>query len=277
MPWSDTNTIRLRRVFLEGFSVIDVAEPLISFDAEADARTVHAFMVEKDFDLVGVRKDGLVAGYVNQQDLSGGLCGDVMQPFTQDDVIPDISTLVDAVKSLAVNERCFVTILERVGAIATLSDLEKPPMRMFLFGMITLGEMVMTQIIRHQYLDGSWQQHISEGRLAKAMQLQKERARRGQNVDLVDCLQYGDKGWILSYNEDIRKALGQESRRKMREAIKEIETLRNNLAHNQPIIPTSWQRIVIACSRLELNLEVFTERLDMLKKLRSEGETPGTN
>ena len=46
-----------------------------------------------------------------------------------------------------------------------------------------------------------------------------------------------------------------ESRKETRNAVKEIENLRNNLAHTQEIIPSGWQRIIIACSRWEHNLE----------------------
>lgn len=105
MSWRDTQSFRLRRTFLEGFSAMDIAEPLVSFDIEADARTVQQFMFEKDF-------------------------------------------------------------------------------------------------------------------------------------NLVDCLQLGDKGWILTYDEEMRKALGQGSRTKARRAVKKLESLRNNLAHTQEIIPT---------------------------------------
>jgi len=271
MPWRDTQSSRLRRLFLEGFSAMDVAEPLVSFDENARSEDVKHFMEEKRFDLVGVRQHGLVEGYVRRDELTSGTCGEHFHPFTpDDDLIPDTANLIDVVKSLAINQQCFVTILDRVGAIITLTDLEKPPMRMFLFGMITLGEMLMTEIIRNRHHDGSWQTLLSEQRLAKARQLHEERVRRGQSVDLIDCLQYGDKGWIISYDEEIRKALGQTSRKEARKAIKEMETLRNNLAHTQEIIPTGWQRIVIACSRLEINLETFAEGLKLLDQSKAE-------
>jgi len=267
MPWRDTQSSRLRRLFLEGFSAMDIAEPLVSFDAGAEAESVLQFMTEKDFDLVGIRENGLVVGYARRSDLSRGTCRDHLQPFTpDDDLVPDTASLVEVVKSLAINEQCFVTILDRVGAIITLSDLEKPPMRMFLFGMITLGEMLMTEIIRRRYADGSWMKLLSEQRLQKARELQKERTRRGQKVELVDCLQYGDKGWILSYDEEFRAALDQRSRKDARKAVKELESLRNNLAHTQEIIPTGWRRIVFACSRLEKNLETIAQGLDVLMR-----------
>ena len=260
MPWRDTQSSRLRRLFLEGFSAMDVAEPLVSFDETAKAETVYQFMQEKRFALVGVRKKGLVEGYVRREDLISGTCGDHFQPFTpEDDLVPDTANLIDVVNSLAINQQCFVTILDRVGAIITLTDLEKPPMRMFLFGMITIIEMTLTEILRQRYTNDSWQELLSEKRLEMAKKLQEERNRRGQQVELLDCLQFGDKGWILTYDEELRESLGHKSRRETRNAIKEFETLRNNLAHTQEIIPSGWQRIVIACSRWESNLDKTVE------------------
>jgi len=245
---------------------MDLAEPLVSFDAEADARAVRTLMDERGFDLVGVREEGLVSGYVRREDLVTGCCGDHRRRFSEtDDLVPAHADFTLVVASLAINQRCFVTVLDRVGGIITLRDLEKPPMRMFLFGVISLGEMLMTAIIRHRYGDGSWQERISAPRLARARQLQQERARRGRKVDLLDCLQYGDKGWILSYDEDVRAALGQQSRRAARKAVKDMETLRNNLAHTQEIIPEGWERLVIACSRFEQNLVVLAEGMQLFR------------
>ena len=121
--------------------------------------------------------------------------------------------------------------------------------------MITMIEMTMTEILRRRYPDTSWQQYLSASRVDVARKLQEERARRGQPVDLIDCLQFGDKGWIITYDEELRASLGHASRRETRNVVKEFETLRNNLAHTQEIIPSGWPRIVIACSRWERNLE----------------------
>jgi hypothetical protein len=262
MPCSETRRNRLRGIFLDGFSAMDIAEPLVSFDEGAPAREVWDFMTDRKFDLVGVRQGGLVTGYVRRENLISGTCGDHQCPFaSEDDLVPDTASLTDVVASLAVNEQCFVTILDHVGAIITLSDLEKPAMRMFLFGVITVDEMVMTEIILSRYGESSWQELISPKRLEKAQQMREERSRRGQDVHLIDCLQFGDKGWILSYDEEIRGLMGHDSRKSARKAIRELETLRNNLAHSQEIIPASWSRIVTSCSRLEYNIDTFSNRL----------------
>ena len=70
MPWRDTQSSRLRRLFLEGFSAMDVAEPLVSFDESAEAEDVRKFMQERAYDLVGVRQNGLVEGYVRRENLT---------------------------------------------------------------------------------------------------------------------------------------------------------------------------------------------------------------
>lgn len=264
MLWKESQRMRLRRLFFEGFTALDVAEPLVSFDADAEARTVRQFLVDKDFDLVGIRRNGLVCGYVRRDSLTTGRCGEALIPFSvESDLVAESASLVEVVRSLAINRQCFVTVLGQPSAIITLADLEKPPMRMFLFGFITITEMVMSDILRWKYADGSWQGLLSPGRLAKAETLRQERLRRGQQVDLFDCLQFGDKGWILSYDTEWREAVGYPSRREMRDALKELELLRNNLAHTQAIIPDGWQRIVIACSRMERNLD----RVETLRAL----------
>jgi hypothetical protein len=263
MPWENASAVRLRRLFFEGFSVMDIAEPLVSFDAETPSEQIRILMEEKDFDLVGVRRNGLVQGYARREDLVSGLCGDHCQPFTVDDLVAETSTLLEVIRSLHINDRCFVTVLDHVGAIVTLSDLEKPPVRMFLFGMITMVEMLMTRIIRQRYPNDSWKDFLSEARVDKALTLQQERMRRGQVVDLVDCLQYSDKGWILTYNEEMRAEFQYESRKQARQASKEIETLRNNLAHTQEIIPSGWQRIVLFTSNLERILEAISRPLNI--------------
>ena len=260
MPFKTTQQARLHRLFFEGFTAMDLAEPLVSFDAGADALEVRRFLAARGFDLAGVRKDGLVCGYARCEELTSGRCGDHLLPFNpDDDMIPESANLVDVVRSLAINRRCFITVLDQPAAIITLDDLEKPPMRMFLFGLVTIGEMIMTDLLRARYADDSWQGFLSEPRLAKARELQKIREQRGHKVDLLDCLQYGDKGWILSYDQVVRESLGFASRREAREAIKEMELLRNNLAHTQAIIPSGWSRIVIACSKMEQRLNKLSD------------------
>ena len=241
----------MRRVFTEGFSVQDIAEPLVSFDDALPASEAQIAMQERDFDVCGVRQTGLVTGYVEQTALTSGLCGEHARAFATAEVVQPSAPLSAVVRALADSPRLFVKVLGVVGGIVTKSDLEKPPVRMWLFGMVTLLEMRFSRLIALHCSGESWQQFLSEARIQKARDLLTERARRDQRVSLLDCIQLSDKGQIVARSVEIRRLTMFDSRRKVEQAFKELERLRNNLAHSQDIIASDWQIIVQLTENLE--------------------------
>ncbi len=234
---------RLARLFLEGFTVMDIAEDLCSFDADRPAAEVRAFLERKGFDLVGVRRDGLVAGYARREDLVAGACGDHLRPFGPDDLVDAASSLAETIRSLDANGRCFVRVLDRPAAIVTHRDLEKPPVRMWLFGMVTILEMRMTAWIRDALPEAGWTARLTPERLAATLCLRDERRRMGQEADLLDCLQFGDKAAILLKERPEFRARFP-SARAAKTFFKDLQRLRNNLAHAQGYVATDWRVIV---------------------------------
>jgi hypothetical protein len=249
MNWNASTIENLRRVFTEGFSARDIAEPLVSFDSTTAASEVLELMNHRNFDVVGVRKEGVVVGYVERENLGDSTCGEQFQAI--DAPISDAAPLADVVLVLADSKRLFVRVLGAVGGIITMSDLQKPPVRMWLFGMVTLLEMRTTRVIELKCQGDSWKQYLSESRLKKAQELLEERKRRDQNLELIDCLQISDKGQIIARNEEIRILMRMPSRRQAEQAIKMLESLRNNLAHSQDIISCDWEIIVWLCKDVE--------------------------
>jgi len=256
-PRGDASRLRLRRVFLDAFVALDVAEPLRSFEASARAEEVRALLEARELDRVGVRVDGLVRGYAERVDLAGGRLGDHLRPFGPDDLVEDAASLQEVIRSLAVNERCFVTVLGEAAAIVTLQDLEKPPVRMFLFGMVTVLEMLLARAVEQAFPGESWRQHVAPGRLAKAEELRAERERRGRPARLLDCLQFSDKGLLAIRIPEVRARLGDDaSGKELKRAVKELEELRNHLAHAQEIVPSGWSRIASFTRNLDALLEL---------------------
>ena len=249
MNWNASTLESLRRVFTEGFAARDIAEPLVSFDAATTTTEVLELMKCRNFDVVGIRKQGVVVGYVEQADLCGATCGEHIHAI--DTPISDAAPLADVVLGLADSPRLFVRVLGAVGGIITMSDLQKPPVRMWLFGMITLLEMRTSRLIELKCQGDSWKQYLSESRLQKAEALLEERKRRNQNLELIDCLQISDKGQIIARNEEIRRLTRMQSRRQTEQTIKMLESLRNNLAHSQDIISCDWETIVELCKDME--------------------------
>jgi hypothetical protein len=225
--------LRMKKLFTEGFTVLDIAEPLLSFDAPAEAATALAAMEGSRDPVGGVRRDGRVSGYVRAGDLqSGGACADHVREIGPARVVLHRASLPEVVERLGEGrEYCFVSVLGQIDAFVVRTHFEKPPARMWLFGMITIAEIFLTETIESLYPDDIWTDLVSTGRMRKARELHAERTRRGQPVRLVDCLQLGDKMQLLVREEEWREDFEFSSRRDGERWIKELGSLRNNLAH----------------------------------------------
>lgn len=231
--------------------VKDIVEPLVSFDASTLASQIQEFTAAKGFKVIGVRQHGRVAGFAKFEQLGSGTCGDSICGIEESQILPDTAPLRDVVVALEKYDRVFVSWLNEIGGIVTRTDMQKPPVRMWLFGMVTLIEMRFNQLIERFFGDDSWREFVSEGRLEKANVLQEERQRRNQDVRFLDCLQFSDKGQIIARCSDLRAVTRFESRRQVEQAFKGLERLRNNLAHSQDIVTNDWEIIVLLAENLE--------------------------
>jgi hypothetical protein len=251
MNWNTSNIENLRRMFSEGFNARDIAEPLASFDASTPAAEILSLMNAEDFDVVGVRRGGLVVGYVERTNLGLGTFAERVEEFDDSTIISDASPLADVVRRLDRSSRLFVQIFGGISGIITMCDLQKPPVRMWLFGLITLIEMRMSRLIEQLCEGESWKQYLSESRLQKAAELLEQRRQRSQNLRLIDCLQFSDKAQVIARNESIRSLTRFTSRRQLEMGCKALENLRNNLAHSQDIISTDWRTIIMLSEDLD--------------------------
>ena len=78
----------LRRVFIENFSAADIAEPWRPLMQHVGDRRAGV-MTRRAYKVAGIRKDGTICGYVRQEELVQGACGDVLHPFEEGDVVAD--------------------------------------------------------------------------------------------------------------------------------------------------------------------------------------------
>jgi hypothetical protein len=242
---------RLHRLFNDGFRALDIAEPLPSFDREHEATAARGILRNAEARVAGVRTAGLVNGYVLLDDLDSGRCGDRMRPFGPDQVLPEDAGLRRALTVLERYEHCFLATLGTVDAVVTRHDVEKPPARMWLFGVITLIESNLARTIADRFPGDAWHGRVSAGRLAKARALQEERRRRGQPAHLVDCLQLSDKALVLLRDPDAAAEVGFPSVRAAKAGVKQLETLRNQLAHTQEIVSHGWAAVPDIAARLD--------------------------
>jgi hypothetical protein len=234
------------------FSVRDLARPLLSLDAGQPAAAASAIMAAHGTSVLGLRRDGQVRGYVRREDLpEGGSCDPVLRPIAADQVLDGTAPLGAMVHVLTHHEYAFVRVLGQVGGVLDREDLQKPIGRMWLFGMVTLMELMFSQRIRRLWPDDAWQALLSPGRLEKARLLQAERGRRGQAAELLECLQLSDKAEILVEDADLLAEMGFRSKRAAQANLKEMESLRNHLAHAQDVVSHHWHQIARMSRRFD--------------------------
>ncbi|MCU7812654.1 MAG: HD domain-containing protein [Candidatus Thiodiazotropha sp. (ex Notomyrtea botanica)] len=243
---------RALRHFTESFKSVDIAEPLASFDADSRVEMVQEVMRSKGWIVAGLRDQGLVSGFVQLDDLDSGICRDYKRQFAKGQVLHGDASLSDVIQVLTRHECCFIALLGDLSGIILRSHIQKPIVRMWLFGMITIIEMNLISHIKEAYPEDDWQNQLSRKRLENAKKLQTERIRRGQAGDLLDCLQFSDKAQILINSDEALSQLGFATRRSAKKVIRDLESLRNNLAHSQDIIAHDWPQIARMTRRIEV-------------------------
>jgi len=151
----------LRQLFDRGVTVRHLAEPFASFDAERLVAQVRDFMEAKNFDVVGVRRNGTVVGYVHRVDLQDGALEHYLRPFEQQLLLDEWTPILQVLRLLTESPRVFVAVMGEVSGIITKGDLQKIPVRMWLFGIISLLEMQFLRLIRAAYPQDSWKALLS--------------------------------------------------------------------------------------------------------------------
>jgi hypothetical protein len=244
------------KIFLRGLTVQDIAEPLPSFDFHTPSEKVLTAMRSEQLEIAGVRENGFVTGYFEIHELEEGPIGNYCHPIGEARILSGHASLSDLVLALNQVPYLFVNFLGEISGIVTRADLQDPPVRMWLFGVITLIEMRFLTLIRRRFPENGWERYLSERRLEKASALQAERQRRKQNPNLLDCLQFSDKAQIIVRDNELREQIGFASRRRGDEVIKDLEKLRNNLAHAQDIVSLDWETIVGISENLETVIRI---------------------
>ncbi len=259
----------LRRLFVRTITLRDIAEPLVSFDSAQAGPAVRTLMEAREFDVVGVREAGVVTGFVTREELTNGSLGERQRPFAAHMVLPDGEPLLSAFAALRERRHVFITVLGHVGGIVTRGDLQKSPVRLWLFGLVSLLEMQMLRIVRERYPGERWSSLLTPDRLETARRLHDERRRRNEGSDFSDCLQLGDKATIVMKDMELFRLSGFASKRALGKFFNDVGTLRNALAHANDIVAGRWPALAV----LVTDLETVLERLERAAPLPATAPT----
>jgi hypothetical protein len=235
---------RALRLLSQGIRAGDVAEPLRGLDA---TRPAHGNPVGPGWSPGDPQR--LAAGAPGAEPDS--VPGEALPPVKPTQLLAHDATLADVVAVLTRHERCFVTVRDKVTGYIGRDEMQGPAVRMWLFGMITSVELIVTETIRSTGDELGWAALLAPARLDKARALQQARTELGRPVPLLDCLQLSDKIRIaLAADDSPRPLLRGSSKRESQRLARDLEDLRNSLAHAQDIVTHDWSQIARLAKRL---------------------------
>jgi hypothetical protein len=225
---------------------------LVTCQASDEAEAAKSVMAEHDFDVLPLEEGETIMGYVERSSLGTGYCAAYKRSFFPSEVVAESTPLAALFKVLWQSPRVFVLEENSITGIVTRADLQKAPVRILLFGLVTLLEIHLLRIIRAYYPNDSWQEVLNVSRLDKAQKLYVERLNRNEAIDLADCLQLCDKRTVVLKNEEIREKLSLKPKREAEGFLREAEKLRDRLAHGQDIIAgSSWPEVFSLVQEIE--------------------------
>jgi hypothetical protein len=245
----------LRSLFENNITIEYVAEPLKAVPADADAALVLQWMEERDFDVIGIEAKDVITGYVERSSLNNGKqskCGDYQQVFHPSELVASCTPLMKLLPILQQTSRVFVLDCNQVRGIVTCGDLQKAPVRMLLFGLVTLLEMNLLRLVRLYYPQDSWQSVLKSERIDAAKRLWRDSQVRNEATDLLDYLQFCDKRDLILHHPELAGRLELKSKRAAERFFKSAEQLRNRLAHAQDLVSgSSWVELISLAEGME--------------------------
>ena len=257
----------LKKIFIDNVTAKSIFEPLLCCPADSIAEHAKDALKIREFDVAGVKETegGEVIGYVVTDELANGELRKYVKAIDLELLISDSTAIADIFTALTNRDFAFVLYGKHIIGIITKADINKPPVRIYLFGMISLFEMHLNSWINHFYPDNIWEREISDSRIKAARDIYEKRKGNNQDLSLLECLQFCDKRDLLKKSDDFIKKFDI-SKKWFDTFVKQVEKIRNELAHSQNSIISNieWSVFVETVSHLEdflINSDIKVEHI----------------
>lgn len=218
----------------EGFPVALIAQPVEVWGHGDAIEEIIARSKEKKYDtaFVGRRRSDRNSVWVDKIVTVGtGECRDV----ELNDLVSSDLPLSKAIGVLARRPFALVLTGDRVTAVATRADLNRLPVRVMLFTMMTHAEMLLAEAILLEFESDGWLEQLPRLQQDKIENLQRDKIREDADTRLIDCASLAHKCEVAARTPALRKLLGCSTRRGFEAERRKFVRLRNRLMHHQGV------------------------------------------
>uniref|UniRef100_A0A7V2ZKG9 Swt1-like HEPN domain-containing protein n=1 Tax=Ignavibacterium album TaxID=591197 RepID=A0A7V2ZKG9_9BACT len=234
----------LINIFSSQITVKNIAKPTIVYGSKEEAKRI---CIENNYDVSIFRnkeEEEILVYLKSNDDIS---------TLKESQIISDSTPISEVLDIMIEPGYAFIKEHRKISHIVTRADFDSIPVRIWLFGMISLFEYEMRDFIRKNIKN--WENDLTKIRVQKAKNLFNEKKKRNEEVDLLDCTQLTDIGKILIKNKHIcNKKFSHFSNQKLSSFFNSLNKLRDELAHSQRIT-IDLRKIKSLLNFIETNLQ----------------------
>ncbi len=224
----------LQNIFHQSLTVQCISKKLTWADSEDHAKSLA---LENDWDFIPYPKIGPEHRIFDKSTSTS-------RPLYHDDVISESTPLVAVFEKIIEKKVLFVKSKYEMNHLVTLSDLNDIPVRIWLYGLISLLELQAKKMIDKHLPTDSWITLLQDAQQEKVNSLYANKMKTNEQISKIECLQFEDIGRILSKYELFRTSFGKnQSNRDFNNEFRQIKKLRDNLAHSNTQFDLSWDEI----------------------------------
>ena len=228
----------------EGLTAALIASPLQHRRDDEDAIAVRTWMDERGFSQVLV-DDGPAPGsghrFVTRKQLEQAAprhtLSALAEPVPAEALVSHDTSIRRLLPMLARRSYYFTLRHDRIDGIVELSDIDKPPTRLFLFAHIAELESRMSALIERHHPDDSWLELISPSRRSKINDLFHRKRSRDFQTTRLNCTQLCDKRDVMLDSPTLCGRLIGRSKSQWNDRFMAIQNLRDNIAHAEYLLP----------------------------------------
>lgn len=243
----------LQNIFIDNITTKFIYEPLACCKINDNAFEVKRTLDVKDFDTLGVLdKNQNKIGYIIHQELTDGEISKYVRAFETQLLISDSTPISDLLDILYEKEYVYVLEKDSIEGIVTRADINKPIVRIYLFGIISLFELHLNYWINKNNTENEWLEKLSEKRIIEAQKIYQQRKGNNSQLTVLECIQICDKKSIL-LKTDLFLESFEYSKTKFKNLLENSESIRNELAHSQNsiIANLNWNEFVSTIGELK--------------------------
>lgn len=208
-----------------------------------DPLTILKTMKKENYDIMPVKENNKFIGYV-VRDLLMEMkqIETAMQEIELDLVVSTDTRAHEMIELFQKSKFFFVNRANDLVGLVTYADLDKIPVRVWFFILISRFESLLLQLIKSFYEKKSWLNKLTTKRRKKITDLLNEKRKHDIDISPEDCLNLGDMIELLGRDKELRSFVGYPSRKSCENECSGLADLRNKVMHPSVSLVRSFDR-----------------------------------